>query len=324
MLLPILLPVEVCGEEIRELEQTNEVRAVKAHLAGRPVDIPVEHNARYCSERVLPRISDAENRSVRSEAAVGAHKVVHIPPHLIPDDARHSGDSGDGEVRADLIKLAVRRGESVEKRFHYAAPAVVLLDIRPEIFKIALRLELPYRHIRGREHIRHVARKQLGRKLLQSLSVGVLARAYVLGVIHDLDAILLIRAVKVHYLAADVTVKPHAGVGQVGLNRELLGADLVDPVHAGGLTISAVLISECEKRAILDWDKILEIVRVDVAVYEVKQQGRFAGGEINAHIVHAHGVIEIVVSAAGEYLIIAVKGAGLRLRELFIRSVYLR
>src|SRR5699024_7188977 len=127
----------------------------------------------------------------------------------------HGG--ADGEGAEDLVELAVLlRG--LEHVLHQGLPASQLgvgIDVGPQVLQNVLGAVLADGQAAGGQNVRHVAGANLR---VQPGQAGVVVLVgVVLGVVNDLDAVVLVGAVELQDGVADVVVQVHAAVGQYRL-----------------------------------------------------------------------------------------------------------
>ena len=298
----VVLPVKLLGEGVGEVQHVDEFLAIKAAGLVRPVDEAVHAVAHTGVEDIGLDIRLAKDRSILTQLFLGLLEILERPGVPIAHNVGVAGHSVDGEAAHHLVEFSIH-GHDVEEMGHkiLAAELAVTVNERPQIHENALALVLLNGQAVGAENVRHLARENLGVQLLDAgivIVVGV-----VLGVVHHVDAHLVLGAVELHNLVAEIPVSVEPGQGDLFLGRQRGGVHPLDGDQVVLLLHGLLIIGALQRHdgAVGLDGKLAHLVAVDVAV----QPGEHPLALLGLGIVAVDGAVVVV-----EEGILVVAGVG--------------
>ena len=300
-----VLVVKVRFVLIRELQQLHEVLAVKAALAGAPVHVIVHVEREAQRQQGVAVVA-----VVKALAALGHFRerfivLIVCPARGIADDGSRADCREDAEARAGGVQSAVylKRGENIREVIA-AVKLTVRVDIGIEVLKQPLCrvLAVGGLGIEG-EDVRHVPGHDLGVELGEA--GGVIVLGVILRVIHEVDAVLVVRAVESYDGLLGAVIHIHGGHAQADLLRHGVIGNLGDGdiVKAVGLGLVVVAAGEAADRPVIGYVHESELVAVDIAAYPAEELLSGLSLKRVAIEIDAAGVIQVVIPAAADEVV---------------------
>ena len=296
----IVLPVEGLRKLVCKLKQLLELIAVKIALARRPVDkvVHVEVEA-YLQYAVTGGVLVERLATLRH----GGKRLVELfigPSRSVADNGGrayrcHKIEAGAGGVHpaVDFERLEDVREEIV------ATKLAVVVYIRIEILQQALRGELSIRHAVEVDNVGRVPGEKLSCEL--GPACGIVVLSVVLGIVNDLNTVLVVLAVEVYYLAAHVPAEILCGKGDGLLVRHRVVWHKADGGNVDGIRFvnRVIIVYEADHGTVVVDGKGADRIAVYIAVDPAEELGGLPGIELHAVEIDAAGVVYVVVSAAG-------------------------
>ena len=327
----VVFPVKGLREAGGEVQQIDELLAVKAALPGAPVDKLIHVQGQAVLEDAVPGDILVKGLAALRHGGQRRVKLLIGPARGIPHHGAGAHDGVDIEARNRGAELAVH----LHGAQHIGEEVVpvqlrVGVDIGVQVLDDALGGQLYIVEAVDVNDIGHIAGHDLGVELgkagvcIHSLALGAGLRYHIVfGVILYLDAVLVIGPVELDHLILHIVVQIQAAQGD-GL---LVGHGLIghlldsDQVHAGLVGLAIPFIDHAHNAAVTADGDPVQIVAVHIAVDPVEQLLGGALLQLQAIEVAAAGVVQVVAVAAGNGVIEAGRDGIPLVAELFVGNI---